>query len=243
MKANKTFNFLEFNEKYKTFKDKNIPDSNFLTWLIGFSEIKGSFVVGERANIYFVINHFYKDIQVLNMIQNNLKFGKVIKQSKTVSSFIVQDAIDLYLIALLFNNNLVIDTNLNSFNLFLERINKYVIYGRFNFPNLNVNFSNIVPTLQDGWLSGFTDAEGYFSIAIYSNSLRYSIILDMPKNGIQNKDLLNHIQSLLKVGKISNHSSLGNYYYRINGLKDTKFLFDYFDNYTLRTQKLKSYFL
>ena len=58
------------------------------------------------------------------MIKYNLGFGKVIKQGKTTSRFVVQDKKSLYLLALLFNQNLVSFTKFNSFSKFLALLNK-----------------------------------------------------------------------------------------------------------------------
>ena len=48
---------------------------------------------------------------------------------------------------------------------------------------------------------------------------------------------------LFNVGKTYEHNQKGTYYYRIGGLKDLTNLFPYFDNYPLRSKKLKSYIL
>jgi len=48
--------------------------------VIGFVEGDGSFIVAKRGNIFFVITQDSRDVQVLNMVQDVLGFGKVIKQ-------------------------------------------------------------------------------------------------------------------------------------------------------------------
>ena len=68
----------------------------------------GSFTTAKRGDVYFVVVQDYRDIQVLHMIQKTLGFGKVIKQGKTTSRFVVQDKKGLYLLCLLFNGNLVL---------------------------------------------------------------------------------------------------------------------------------------
>jgi len=72
-----------------------------------FTEGDGSFLRANRGDLSFIITQDSRDIQVLNMIQKTLGFGKVIKQGKTTSRFVVQDKKGLYLVATLFNNNLV----------------------------------------------------------------------------------------------------------------------------------------
>lgn len=242
---NLNFNFLNFLNEYKSHISAELPSIDFLTWLIGFSEGDGSLIVSSRGDISFVITQDTRDIQVLNMIQNNLKFGKVIKQGKTVSRFVVQDKIGLYLIALLFNGNLITLHKINRYKKFLDNVNVYNNKGRIKLPNINLSDFSVKPTLQDSWLAGFSDAEGCFSITIYSNSNRYSIIYDIAQKNIEGQSILYLIQDLFKVGKVYNHSAPNVLYYRVNGLNDTRILFDYFDSShgTLKSKKLKSYLL
>ena len=242
--VNKNFDFLKFNSEYKAYITDKLPDDNFLTWLIGFSEGGGSFVVSSRGDISFVITQDTRDIQVLNMIQKNLKFGKVIKQGKTVSRYVVQDKIGLYLIALLFNGNLVTLYRINQYKKFLDSVNNYY-NNNGKIKSIKLCDFSVKPTLQDSWLAGFTDAEGCFSVTIYNNSNRFSIIFDIAPNKIVGKSVLCYIQEMFLVGKIYNHSALNVFYYRVNGLKDTRLLFDYFDSDhgCLKSKKLKSYLL
>ena len=243
--GNINFNFLNFYGPYKSNISSDLPSKDFLTLLIGFCEGNGSFIVSRRGDLSFVISQVTRDIQVLHIIQNNLKFGKVIKQGKTVSRYVVQDKIGLYLIALLFNGNLITLHKINRYKKFLENVNVYNNKGRIKLPNIKLSDFSVKPTLQDGWLAGFCDAEGCFSITIYSNSNRYSIIFDIAQKNIEGQSILYYIQDLFKVGKIYNHSALNVLYYRVNVLNDTKILFNYFDSShgTLKSKKLKSYLL
>ncbi|OAX32218.1 homing endonuclease [Rhizopogon vinicolor AM-OR11-026] len=243
---NINFKLLKFLSEYQTHISADLPCKSFLTWLIGFSEGDGSFIVSRRGDISFVISQDTRDIQVLNMIQNNLKLGKVIKQGNTVSRFVVQDKLGLYLIALLFNGNLITLQKINRYKTFLENVNAYNNKGRINLPNIKLSDFSVKPTLLDGWLAGFCDAEGCFSVTIYSNSPhRYSIIFDIAQKNFEGESILYYIQDLFKAGKIYNHSAPNVLYLRVNGLKDTKKLFDYFDSDTgmLKSKKLKSYLM
>lgn len=77
--VNNPFNFtdfyLEYNKKYST---NNMPSTSFLQWFIGFTEGDGSFIVSSSGNLMFVITQSTTDIQVLNYIQQQLGFGRVI---------------------------------------------------------------------------------------------------------------------------------------------------------------------
>jgi hypothetical protein len=252
---NRYFDFTLFNSEYERIMNKKSPSFSFLTWFIGFTEGDGSFILASRGDFSIVNTQNTKDIQVLNMIQKNLSLGKVIKQGKTTSRFIVQDKKGLYLLATLFNNNLVTYSKIISFNKFLYALNNYNQNGTIKYPPLifslnnlsingkNINETNVKPTLQDDWICGFTDSEGCFSVSISSISNKFNICFDICQNHLENKYILDHLFYLFNVGKIYNHSHKGAYYYRVGGIKDLTKLFTYFDNYPLRSKKLKSYIL
>ena len=105
-------------EKYG---DSKVPSSKFLTWFIGFTEGDGSFVITKRnKEMQFVITQSTDDVDILHLIVEQLGFGKVIKQGKRTSRFIVQDLYNMHLLILLFNGNLVLPTRKKMFKTFLE---------------------------------------------------------------------------------------------------------------------------
>ena len=177
------------------------------------------------------------------MIKYNLGFGKVIKQGKTTSRFVVQDKKSLYLLALLFNQNLVSFTKFNSFSKFLALLNKYNQKGNIRYPIISTCNNRVIPTLQDDWISGFFDSEGCFSVHISRISNRYQIIFDIAQKHLINNDIFNYFITLFKVGKIYKHSVKDVFYYRITGLNKVNALFNYLDKHPLRSKKLKSYIL
>lgn len=271
-KQKKTFNFTLFNQEYKRLLNKNAPDSDFLTWFIGFTEGDGSFIIAKRGDLSFVITQDTRDILVLNMIKNILNLGKVIKQGKTTSRFVIQDKKGLYLMAVLFNENLVTHSKIQSFQKFALLLNKYNLKGSIQLPiivnsfswreavnnnggfigdivpnklpslSINLEFNPVIPTLQDNWICGFIDSEGCFSVSIGKIS-GFKICFDIAQNHIQNKYILDYFNLLFNVGKVYEHNVKGAYYYRVSGLNNITNLFDYFDTHQLRTKKLKSYIL
>lgn len=120
--------------------------------------------------------------------------------------------------------------------------NKYSSTGRLKFESIKFKSNRVKPSLNDGWLSGFTDAEGCFSAGIHANS-GYWFIFDLAQRGELDDSPLNLFPELFGVGKIYNHSKPGCYCYRVSGLKDTAILFSYFDKHILKSKKLKSYIL
>jgi hypothetical protein len=152
-----SFDFTLFNKEYEHLMEKKAPSNSFLTWLIGFIEGEGSFIVAHRTELSIVITQHTLDIQVLNMIHKNLCLGKVIKQGKTTSRYVVQDKKGLYLLATLFNRNLVTYSKILSFNKFLIALNKYNQSGKIIYPVIK-NYTaienneikpRVLPTLQD----------------------------------------------------------------------------------------------
>jgi len=93
-----------FKEKYNNYfsGSREIPSNDFLTWLLGFTEGDGSFVVCNRNDLQFVSTQGSDDVQVLHMICDALGFGKVVKQGKRTSRFFVQDKRGLELIVSFF---------------------------------------------------------------------------------------------------------------------------------------------
>lgn len=146
-------------------------DDNWLSWFIGFAEGDGA-LLEHKGRSFFVLTQ--KDGKVLNEISNTLNFGLVKsfsdnKGNLKYSRYIVSDNKSIYLLYLLFNGNVVLQSRINQlkkWNFALanaSRFNLSLFYTQ-NIPILQTECRK--PSLNDGWLSGFTDAEGCFSIKI-----------------------------------------------------------------------------
>ena len=243
---NKSFEFSSFYSKFKEYyPNLKQPNNRFLEWLIGFSEGEGSFIVAKRGDLSFVITQSSSDIETLNYIKDNLGFGKIIKQSvkQNTHRFIVQDIKNLYLICLLFNGNIVFPTRNARFLIFLSSFNERLI--RKNINTITSYETCVIPTLEDGWLSGITDGEGCFTCSLLSNSsaFRYRFILTQKWEA--NTYVLEHILNILNKysiqGSVMPHHADNVWELRINGLKNCKGLFIYFDTYNLISKKRDSY--
>lgn len=175
MKKDKdNFDFSAFFDKYSEFyPNKILPNTDFLQWLIGFSEGEGSFIVAKRGDLSFVITQSTIDIQSLNYIKDNLGFGNVIKQSvkSNTHRFIVQDFKNILLLCLLFNGNMVFPTRKARFLIFLASFNEKLI--KKNLSTISSLDTCIKPTLNDAWFSGITDGEGCFTASLLSNNINF----------------------------------------------------------------------
>jgi hypothetical protein len=148
------FNFHNFKNHYINNYKKDSPNNKFLTWLVGFTEGDGSFVIVKtKNNLQFVITQSTEDIAILNYIQDNLGFGKVIKQGVRTSRYVVQDLTNLYLIILLFNGNLILPTRKKNFKDFLNVYNQKIITaktGRIKtFEQVELQKNEILPSLNN----------------------------------------------------------------------------------------------
>lgn len=246
LKSSKSFDFSIFYSKYKEYYPcSEQPNSLFLEWFIGFSEGEGSFIKAKRGDLSFVITQSSLDIEVLNYIKKNLGFGKVIKQSvkQNTHRFIVQDINNIYLICLIFNGNMVFPTRKARFLTFLSYLNERLIKNNFN--TITPIDTCVIPTLKDGWLSGITDGEGSFTCSLLSNSSAFKYRFILTQKWEANKYVLEHLLKIfnkyLIEGSVVSHHADNVWELRINGLKNCKGLFIYFDSYSLRSKKKYSY--
>ncbi len=240
-----TFNFSLFKEKYNNYfqNSKKLPSDEFLTWLIGFTEGDGSFVITNRNDLIFVITQATNDEQVLKRIQETLGLGKVIKQGKWTSRYVIQDKKALELIVSLFNGNIILPTKKLNFTKFINLYNSKASKGKIILDKITPISSNILPNLSNAWLSGFTDSEGCFTVSFLSNSNAFRLRYIISQKGDLNLPILSHLILLFKTGIIEAHSIKSNYSYIVNGEKACYKLYPYFEKYPLKTKKLNSYIL
>lgn len=61
-----------------------VPDDNFLCWLIGFAEGDGSFIINKRNELSFVLVQGAANKRLLENVFAKLQLGHIIKQSERV---------------------------------------------------------------------------------------------------------------------------------------------------------------
>ena len=242
----RNFDFSSFYSKFtEYYPNSKQPSDRFLQWFIGFSEGEGSFILAKRGDLAFVITQSTRDIQSLNYIKDTLGFGKVIKQSVKQSThrYVIQDIKNLFLICLIFNSNMVFPTRNGRFLTFVSGLNEKLLKSKMSIIE-PIN-TCVLPTLKDGWISGITDAEGSFTCSLLSNSIGYRFRYILTQKWDANKPVLEHITNIfsecLAKGSVVPHSVNNVWEIRINGVKNCKGLFAYFDEYSLITKKVDSY--
>ncbi len=251
------------NIKFNTFiKNYNIiypnnklseKDINWLDWFIGFTEGDGSLMGYTKNNntVSYVLTQ--KEIEIIEEVYNKLKLGHI-KHFYTPSGeykfsrLIIGDKNQIFLLYLLFNGNLHlehrIDQLINWYNI-LSIMPKFDI-TKFNLDSIPKPITTPMKvTLDDAWLSGFTDAEGCFNITwVRKMYPRKRFILDQKDA----EKLLLHVKYLLlNCGTVYSRKTKNGGMYRLditynkNQLKSYTVLTSYFNFYTLKTKKLLNY--
>lgn len=225
-----SFKFLLFKTNWANNpKNKSlpIPDDKFLSWLIGFTEGDGSFVVNHRKELSFILIQGAEGVEILYRIQKILNMGNVIKQGSRVFRQIINKKEHIYLLLLLFNGNLILPTRKVQFNKFLTTYNAS---KKILNPIKALRAPNILPSLNDQWILGFTEAEGCFTISFLSNSNAFRTRFILTQKGDINLPILSHQIKLFKVGNIEGHSKKDNYNFIVSGLKNIIQIYPYFDS-------------
>ena len=242
-----SFNFLAFRMYYTTLfgNDAQHLSNNWLTWFIGFVEGDGAIqTYGEGTRVRFVLTQ--KESAILFYIQKNLGIGTVKHYPQGTSGnkndfyrLIVDNPSHILLLAFLFNGNLAIAHRIQQLYLWVQALN-----NRFGANTILFIDTAVSVTLQDAWLSGFTDAEGCFNVSITSNT-RYTLgnvikmryLLDQKDNSI-----LQVIQNILGFGKVTLRSKTdGVYRYTATGFKSMNDIISYFKVFPLLTKKAQSF--
>jgi len=239
------FNFINFYERLSLYLREGAltpPSYKFLSWFIGFTESEGSFIVNNRGDLCFVITQSNVDIEVLEFIKETLGFGKVIPQSANTSRYVTQNKKEIELIIHLFNGNLILPSRKIRLENFIKGFNIWVSKGRIRLNTVQFKDRDILPSLNDSWLSGFTDGEGCFACSIGKDK-GFSFNFNIAQKGQENLVVLEHLCVLFNGGIVSKHSVDNVYEYRIGGVKNCKNIFPYFDNHTLCSKKAVSYYL
>ena len=168
-----------------------------------------------------------------------LEFGDVVYDKGALAyRFIIRDQACLLKLVSLFNGNLHLDHRIEQLANWINVLqNKSIV---INFNSNRNNFS-----LNDAWLSGFTDAEGCFNILIiqrkankvgYRTKLRF--IIDQ-----NDKLVLNYISQLFKTGYVYNRKNPKNAYrYILETQSKLSIILTYFEHFPLKTIKKEAFF-
>lgn len=230
-------NFVKYEGSSETTCEAINIDNKFKWWFIGFTEGDGSFIINKNGYLEFKVTQSSEDAQILFFIKKELGFGTVSIQDKLNKThhYRVRDRKNIHKLIQIFNGNIVTNYKLNQFKLWVNAFNK--VYK----TNIHCLEDKYELTLNNAWLSGFTDAEGCFtsctsvskSTGQFITTVRYVI---SQKDDIEfSKDLADKIN-----GYITHVKSYNGYNTVVNFGKLNKILL-YLKNYPLKTKKFISY--
>ena len=213
------------------------PGADFKDWFIGFTEGDGSFIINKTGYLEFKVTQSSVDAQILFYIKKELGFGSVTVQDKKNKThhFRVRDQKNLLKLIHIFNGNLLTERKNNQFKLWLEAYNK----AYKTDIQLIQNYNN--PTLDNAWLSGFTDSEGCFTVSVVKRSETYNQVhVRYILSQKSELELMTKIAEMLN-GKVSHLKSYNGYNMTVNLSKLSKVI-GYFNKYSLKTKKYIEYF-
>jgi len=173
-----------------------------------------------------------------------LGFGSVARQGKNTHRYVCNSRLDCFLIALIFNGNMVLPSKLASFEAFLARFNEMAVNpgARVRTPVVPFIPTTILPTLSDNWLLGFADAEGCFTCSFLTGVTAYRFRFMIAQKWAINAPILEHLTTLLG-GTVLPHTVADVFELTVNGLRNQTAVMAYFDSHKLLTHKHASYLL
>ena len=210
---------------------------SFFKWLAGLIDGDGSLLVNKNGYATIEITLHERDVQTLYKIKELIQ-GKVNSRVKSTayrwrinnSNLLINIYINLnsklltedkYLQVCKFYTGLTNNYKSSQSKQILEEINH-----ELTIPKLS---SSVESSIKSGWLSGFIDAEGYFSIRN-----KYTLTISISQ---KNKLILEKIQEVIKIGNIYLDTSNNVYSLVISDLQGRNYLLTYFPHYLLQTSK------
>ena len=223
-----SFNFSPY---YANTSHSSPPSIDWLAWFVGFSEGDRA-ILAYKNRARFVLTQ--KEGAILYHIQEVLGFGTV-RQFGSYFRFIVDDKANILMLYHIFNGNLVLQHRVNQLTIW------YTVMNSALTPYTSLITTLMLPTLQDAWLCGFTDAEGCFNVNIMKRSgtvtghrviLRY--LLDQ-----NNAELIFlHIRGLFGFGSVAfRGETKGVYRLTIDSFKGLISVRNYFLTFPLKSKK------
>lgn len=225
---------------FNTYNNKHI-NNEWLNWFIGFSEGDGAILVS-KGRPRFVLTQ--KEGAILYHIQEVLGFGAV-KNYGNYYRFIVVDLKSILALTYIFNGNLVLLHRKTQLREWINILNNSKTINK-QIEELSLIPILAAPSLNDSWLSGFTDAEGCFTIAITTRDNTVTGYRVTPRFLLDQKNAestLMNIRDLFGFGQVNIRGDKDKNLYRYsnNTFKGLLPIRDYFINFPLKSKKAESF--
>lgn len=225
-----SFNFDAFRLLTKISSDQ-ISDE-WLTWFIGFTEGDGAILLAKNQP-YFVITQ--KEEKILHNICKVLGIGYV-KNFGKFSRFMVFSKNHIFVLISIFNGNV-----------FLEK-RKIQLKKWLDITNISYMDNTFVPSLKDGWISGFIDAEGCFNVTLFKRkamTLGYQVKLRFmidQSESLNDMIILKEILHLILTHRKLKKGAAGNMHrIETSSFNKLPLIINYVNSFILKTNKKESF--
>lgn len=136
----------------------------------------------------------------------------------------------------IFNGKLVLCKTKNRFESFVKFYNSLTAYNN-TFEPIEVSIRTVLPTFQDGWLSGFIDAEGCFSASLkYQKGFIRGITLTLSLKQKLEEKVFKDLQVLTR-GSYSFDEKKKMCRLKIEGIPKCQLVIDYLSQHPLQSNK------
>ncbi len=234
------------------FRAPTTQTHNFFNYLSGLIEGDGTILVpkSERSNKgklnypSIQISFDSRDFPLALMIQKNLGFGSISKTKGVNAYRLTINNYDglIYIVKAL--NGKLRTVKINDFYLLIDFLNK-------RFPELNIVKKELDKSSfkNNGWLSGFIDADGHFFIRLNNNkkvSCGFELVqASSDHKGRSKKDTMLILAEFFNIDLKSVNKDYCNgklqYAIRFSNVKSNFLLIDYLSKYNLFSSKIQNY--
>ena len=252
---NQSVVFEEFRVKWKDYviadnltTNIKTPTDNFLYWFIGFVEGLHSFTFCRKKTPEFRLVVLRSKFEsTLYLIFEELRLGHIVTSyyhgnRKKWSALVISKKEELFLLGVLFNGNLITNSQKRLFEIFKQQIHTLDITYKYTLSNIVTNHR---PTQYDTWFLGFVEAKGIFTCSLLFHSMGFKTRFIICSNYIEEPKLFEPLLQMFGTGKIEKWRSRNSYCFVVSGVKKIINIYSYFDKYIdeFRTKKKKSYLL
>ena len=152
---------------------------------------------------------------------------------------IITEHNDIIKLIYIFNGNLILPHRINQLAIWIQLLK----FKNPSVPDIIKIPNNL--TLNNAWLSGFTDAKGCFNVNIIKrkeSKIGHRIIMRFLLDQRNALDLFTILSNLFQYGYVSLRSGTKEVYrFTIDSLKGLKVIIKYYNQYPLKTKKKESY--
>lgn len=217
---------------------KNVYNSIFLDWFIGFTEGDGCFSVSQKR-CFFIITQAEPD--VLYRIKHQRGMGSVTHPEPKVWRYTITAKSEIFRRIHIFNGNRILEKRREQFKIWLKNWN---LSMAGNVASIPLNSRNRPFDIRSSWFSGFADAKGCFNLQIQKNSrystgyrVRLRFIIDQKDA----PDFWPQYEKVMESGSLTLRKASGCYRWIITDLRTLSKVADYFSKFPLRSRKRISF--